>query len=133
MRRIASLFAELVYGFQQVYPPYRWITKNVVLTAVVSSIADATNQRNIGDKLRPTPGHCDPTATPTLTLPRERGRVRVGVMSASAATAPSSSHSARRRLLNPLLGHTRPVSPRRISHRVWRPDFMVSAPTPRKP
>jgi len=55
MRRIASLFAELVYGFQQVYPPYRWITKNIVLTAVVSSIADATNQRNIGDKLRPTP------------------------------------------------------------------------------
>jgi hypothetical protein len=55
MRRIASLFAELVYGFQQVYPPYQWITKNVVLTAVVSSIADATNQRNIGDELRPTP------------------------------------------------------------------------------
>ena len=119
MRRIASLFAAIVYGFQQVYPPYRWITKNVVLTAVVSSIADATNQRNIGDKLRPTPGHCDPTAN-------------TAGMSASAATAPSSSHSAQRHLLNPLLGYTRPVSPRRISHRMWRPDFMVSAPTPRK-
>ena len=75
MRRIASLFAELVYGFQQVYPPYRWITKNVVLTAVVSSIADATNQRNIGDKLRTHPRPLRPDRY-SLTLPRERGRVR---------------------------------------------------------
>jgi len=64
MRRIASLFAALVYGFQQVYPPYRWITKKLPAAGAVLSIADATNQRNIGDKLRPIPGHCDPTATP---------------------------------------------------------------------
>ena len=81
MRRIASLFAALVYGFQQVYPPYRWITKNFVLTAIVSSIADARNQRNIGDKLRPIPGHCDPT-------------VNTAGMSASTATSSSSSHPA---------------------------------------
>jgi len=46
-------------------------------------------------------------------------------MSAYTATASSSSHPARRRLLSPLRGHTCPVSPRRISHRMWRPDFMV--------
>jgi 3-hydroxy-D-aspartate aldolase len=32
-------------------------------------ISGATNRLNIGDKVRLIPGHCDPTATPTLPYP----------------------------------------------------------------
>jgi hypothetical protein len=40
-------------------------------------IAGATNRLNIGDKVRRIPGHCDPTAIPTLLSP-QAGEVRVG-------------------------------------------------------
>ena len=36
-------------------------------------IAGVTNRLNIGEKVRLIPGHCDPTATPTLTSPASGG------------------------------------------------------------
>ena len=46
------------------------------------AVSAATNRLGLGDKIRPIPGHCDPTVNlyPHPSLPRERGRVREGAL-----------------------------------------------------